>query len=97
MATLWERAAHLVNRVFSLLCLFVALVVSQFWFRGQDIGSDCVSPWSLLAFYFLNFRNVCITSKLLNYGYRFHKFRKLFFEILYIGIMNWFLNPMSNP
>ena len=27
MATFWERAAHLVNRLFSLLCLFAALVV----------------------------------------------------------------------
>ena len=24
-----------------------------FWFRGQDIGSDCTSSWSLLIFYFL--------------------------------------------
>ena len=29
MATFWERAAHSVNRKLSLLCLFVALVVSH--------------------------------------------------------------------
>ena len=37
MATFWEIAAHLVNRVFSLLCLFVALVVS--------ILVSNVGPW----------------------------------------------------
>ena len=37
MATFWERAAHSVNRVFSLLCLFVALVVSQFGFEGRTL------------------------------------------------------------
>ena len=36
MTTFWERAAHAVNRMFSSLCLFVALVV-PFWFRGQDL------------------------------------------------------------
>ena len=32
MAIFWERAAHSVNHMFSLLCLFVALVVSHFDF-----------------------------------------------------------------
>ena len=36
--------------MFSLLCLFIDLVV-----RGRDIGSDCVSSWSLLSLYFLAF------------------------------------------
>ena len=37
MATFLERAAHLINLVFSLLCLFVAfkLVVSNFGFEGR--------------------------------------------------------------
>ena len=48
MATFQEKAAHSVNRVFSLLSLFLAVVV-----RGQDFGSDCVSSWSLLTFYYL--------------------------------------------
>ena len=45
---------HIHNLVFSLLCLFEAfkLVVSNFGFRGQDLGSDCVCSWSLLTFYF---------------------------------------------
>ena len=37
MATFWERAAHLVNRMFSLLWLFVALVVSHFGFEGGTL------------------------------------------------------------
>ena len=32
MAIFWERAAHSVNSIFSLLCLFIALVVSHFGF-----------------------------------------------------------------
>ena len=36
MATFWERAAHSSNCVFSLLCLFVALVVSHFGFDGRN-------------------------------------------------------------
>ena len=36
MAT-WERAAHSVNHMFSLLCLFVALVVSHFGFEGRTL------------------------------------------------------------
>ena len=37
MATFWERADHSVNRMFSLLCLFVALVVSQFGFEDRTL------------------------------------------------------------
>ena len=33
MATFWERAAHSVYRMFSMLCIFVALVVSHFGFE----------------------------------------------------------------
>ena len=48
MATFWERAAHSVDRMFFVLCLLVALVVSHF-----DICSACVSSCSLLTFYFV--------------------------------------------
>ena len=37
MATFWGRAADLVNPVFSLLCLFVALVVSNFGFEDMTL------------------------------------------------------------
>ena len=37
MATFWERVAHSVNRVFSLLCLFVALVVSHFGVESKTL------------------------------------------------------------
>ena len=37
MATFWERAAHSVNRVFSLLCLFKVLVVFRFGFEGRTL------------------------------------------------------------
>ena len=37
MATFWERAAHSVNHMFSLLCPFVALVVSHSGFKGWNL------------------------------------------------------------
>ena len=37
MATFWERAAHSVNHVVSLLCLFVVLVVSHLRFEGGNL------------------------------------------------------------
>ena len=27
------------------------LVISPFWFRGQDLGSDCISSSSLFSFF----------------------------------------------
>ena len=39
MATFWERAAHSINCMFSLLCLFVALVVSHFGFECSSDAS----------------------------------------------------------
>ena len=39
MATFWESAVHSVNSLFSLLCLFVALVVSHFGFEAR------AGPW----------------------------------------------------
>ena len=65
MGTFWERAAHSVNLMFSLLCLFVySLDCFPFSFRERDIGSDCVSSWSLLTFYFLRNLNdkICKTA-----------------------------------
>ena len=52
MATLWERAAHSVNRVFSLLCLFVALVVSHFGFEGSTLVLIASVPGHCLPFTF---------------------------------------------
>ena len=37
MATCWEGAAHSVNHVLSLLCIFVILVVSNFGFEGETL------------------------------------------------------------
>ena len=37
MATCWERAAHSVNHMFSLLCQFVGLVVSHLYFKGGNL------------------------------------------------------------
>ena len=37
MATFWERPAHLVDLMFPMLCLFVALVVSHFGFEGRTL------------------------------------------------------------
>ena len=51
VATFWERAAHLVNRVFSLsICSFDCF---PFRFQMQDLDSDCFCSWSLLPFNFL--------------------------------------------
>ena len=37
MDTFWEKAAHSVNRVFTLVCPLVALVVSHFGFEGRTL------------------------------------------------------------
>ena len=50
MATFWERAAHSVNRMFSLLCLFVALVVSLFGFKGRTLVLIASVPGHFLPF-----------------------------------------------
>ena len=50
VATFCERAAHSVNRMFSLLqCMSICSYGFPIWVRGQDLGSDCVSSWSLLT------------------------------------------------
>ena len=52
MATFFERAAHSVNRMFSLLCLFVALVVSHFVFEGMALVLTESDPGHCLPFTF---------------------------------------------
>ena len=53
MATFWERAAHSNNRVFSLLCLFVALVVSNFGIKGRTLVLIVPVPGHCLHFIFV--------------------------------------------
>ena len=52
MATCWDRAAHSVNRIFSLLCIFVALVVSHFGFEGRTLVLIASVPGHCLPFTF---------------------------------------------
>ena len=52
MATFWESAAHLVNRVFSLACLLAALVVSHFSFEGGTLVLVVSVPDYCLTFTF---------------------------------------------
>ena len=40
-------------------CQFMYLVISL-WFWGQDVGSDCISSWSLLIF--LRWNELCFAS-----------------------------------
>ena len=54
MVTFWERAVHSVNRMFSLLCLFVALVVSHFGFEGWTLVLITSVPGHCFIFHFLN-------------------------------------------
>ena len=50
MIIFWERAAHSVNRMFSLLCLFVAFVVSHFGFKGKTLVLFVSVPGHCLPF-----------------------------------------------
>ena len=52
MANFWERAAHSVNHMFSLLCLFVALVVSHFDFEDMTLVLIASVPGLCLPFTF---------------------------------------------
>ena len=52
MGTLWERAAHSLNHVLSLLCLFIALVVSHFGFEGRTMALIASFPGHCLPFTF---------------------------------------------
>ena len=54
MATVLERAANSVNRVFSLLCIFVALVVSHFGFEGRTLVLIASVPSHCLPFYLIH-------------------------------------------
>ena len=53
VATLWQKAAHLVNRMFSLLCLFVVLVVSLSFEGGTLILIASVSQFLVINFLLL--------------------------------------------
>ena len=53
MATFWERTTHSVNHMFSLLCLFVSLVVSHFGFEGRTLDLIASVPGHCLPFNFL--------------------------------------------
>ena len=50
MATFLERAAHSGNSMFSLLCLFVALVVSHLGFEGRALVLIVSVPGHCLPF-----------------------------------------------
>ena len=56
MATFWERVAHSVNRMFSLLCLFVALAASHFGFEGGTLVliASVPGPEVIKLFFTLN-------------------------------------------
>ena len=54
MDTFLERGAHSVNRVFSLLCLIVALVVSHFCFEGRTSVLSVSVPGHCYPFTFTN-------------------------------------------
>ena len=50
MVTFWERSAHSVIRMFSLLCLFVALVVFHFGFEDRTLVLIVSAPGICLPF-----------------------------------------------
>ena len=50
--TVWARAAHSVNRMFSLLCLFVTFVVSHFGFEGGTLVLIATVPSHYFPFTF---------------------------------------------
>ena len=52
MASFLERAAHSVDHIFSLLCLFVPLVVLHFGFDGGTLILIALVPGNCLPFTF---------------------------------------------
>ena len=52
MATFWESTAHSDHHIFSLLCLFVVLVVSHFGFEGGNRIKIAPVPGRCLSFTF---------------------------------------------
>ena len=64
-ATLWERAARSLNRIFSLCYVYLLFCLFPILFSGWDFGSDCTSSWSLLAFCFLESESSSIFSQTL--------------------------------
>ena len=61
MAFFKERAAHLVNRMFSLLSLFVVLVVSQLGFEDGNLVLDVPFTGHCLSFTFHDSIEVALT------------------------------------
>ena len=52
MATFSKRAAHSINHMFSLLCLFVAIVVFHFGFETRTLALIASIPGNCLPFTF---------------------------------------------
>ena len=48
--TFWERAAHSLNRMFSLYYVYWLLRLFSFLVSMGDTGSDGTSSWSMLTF-----------------------------------------------
>ena len=57
VVTFFERVAHLVNCMLSLLCLFVALVVAQFCFNGGILVLFSTVPGHCLPFFTFRSKN----------------------------------------
>ena len=56
MATFWEKAVHLVNHMFPLLCQFAVLVVSHLGFDYGNLVLIVPIFLSLHSFYFVSLR-----------------------------------------
>ena len=58
VTTFWERVAHSVDRVFSLLYVYLYVLLFSIWLLGHDLGSDCIKYLVIaccyLIFYYLN-------------------------------------------
>ena len=54
MDTFWERAAHMVDRVFSLIYLVVALIVSHVRFEGRTLVLMASVPDQCLLLIFVS-------------------------------------------
>ena len=59
MTTIWERAAHSINRMFSLLCLFGALVLFQFGFECRFLVLNTSDPGHCLPLTFFDQIAIC--------------------------------------
>ena len=70
MVTFWKRTAHSVNRLFSFLCIFVALVVSHLGFEDRTLVLIASVPGHCLPFT-LFFYQKAISSFLIYQSSRF--------------------------